>query len=1202
MNFDESVRQLRRVAVALVCITCVAAAAPAYGQTRTVLRAGFSGDSMPEILVDWEDSSGAEVIYIGDVNGGGRDDIMLRVPELIDAGAPGYSALIWGETLPAESARLADIGYTRFLHGDIDSGFYPAGCGGERPYAPAGDLDGDGYDDFFVGSCSTDFESRSNTGLALIVFGAPDYPDVVAFEDLAAASIRSKRFITREEGVAAGKSVTLAGDLNDDGRPELAISGVKARGIVNGERFGGRVWIVDGALEAEGDVQLDDVGTTLPGLILDAAYGHDSSHQNGDRLGSALSPAGDVNGDGVDDFLVAAHRATRDGAPRQAGVVYVVYGSRSFGGRFDVTSPEDFGVEIIGDVQDAYFGSSLAELGDVDDDGFDDFAVGMPGDTGGQGEAFIVFGSPSSASRAPITELRTFRISGEAPSFDLDDKNTYLGGSVAGLGDIDHDSFPDVFVGAPNQQFELGTNVGAGYVIFGSDGLPAQAMDRDVGTSALPGIAVFGDRIFGRFGQRADSGGDVDGDGEPDLIIVSSYRPPGEREHEDSSIRIVRSSAFPPTGLRVEGVEPAVGSIDGDFFAVVHGFGFFGAEQVRFGSAVAEVIETPTSAEILVRVPGAATPRSVAVEVRRGGDVDVLEAAFEYVERPKYADIGLDHESLETGPWRTLRIEDDTWPALTFSRRGFAGCYAADVDGDEIDDLIVGSIFESSSAFGGEVLVVFGRHRFAETIRWGVGDGQAVIRRDDDWIEYGRTIALPGDLDGDRLGDIVVGGAVTTEPVNPFSPEGRAYVLRGRELWEPLSDIPFETSEGLAIPIDVPACAHPVVASIGAIAGDGRDAFAIGSGTLCRGSAARVRIFFEQPGFAAEEPDIVIRGDNAQIEISGSSYARGFGTAMAPAGDMNGDGVDDFAIGAPHALGAVYIVLGGAWTSADMTIGALKRAGRAILVTQPYGPNEIGLALAPAGDFNGDGLADLLIGDRLGGVDEHGAVHVLLGSRRLGSTTRDIDLLDPAASIVRIVGAWPRDRAGEVSGLGDWNGDGFDDVGIVPYALRDQRARAYVVLGEASSPRQIELRSLGARGFRILGGESHWFSSGHAAMVATDLDADGSRDIAIGEMTPAGKRVIVIFGEGDVVERTFVRGEINSEDPVNLSDAIWVLGYLFLGYTEPECLDAADVDDSGSVELTDGIYLLNFLFLGGPEPPAPYPAAGTDPTPDDVGC
>ena len=69
-----------------------------------------------------------------------------------------------------------------------------------------------------------------------------------------------------------------------------------------------------------------------------------------------------------------------------------------------------------------------------------------------------------------------------------------------------------------------------------------------------------------------------------------------------------------------------------------------------------------------------------------------------------------------------------------------------------------------------------------------------------------------------------------------------------------------------------------------------------------------------------------------------------------------------------------------------------------------------------------------------------------------------------------------------------------------------------------------------------------------------------------------------------------------------MADAVRIFGYLFLGDTDPSCLDATDANDSGEVDISDGVYVLSFLFTGGREPPAPYPNPGLDPTQDSLDC
>jgi hypothetical protein len=82
----------------------------------------------------------------------------------------------------------------------------------------------------------------------------------------------------------------------------------------------------------------------------------------------------------------------------------------------------------------------------------------------------------------------------------------------------------------------------------------------------------------------------------------------------------------------------------------------------------------------------------------------------------------------------------------------------------------------------------------------------------------------------------------------------------------------------------------------------------------------------------------------------------------------------------------------------------------------------------------------------------------------------------------------------------------------------------------------------------------------------------------------------------------FRRGDANADGEMDLSDGIFILGYLFTGGAPPDCLRAADVNGSQEVDLSDAIYLLRHLFLGGDEPPEPFPACGTAPGEDDLSC
>jgi hypothetical protein len=82
----------------------------------------------------------------------------------------------------------------------------------------------------------------------------------------------------------------------------------------------------------------------------------------------------------------------------------------------------------------------------------------------------------------------------------------------------------------------------------------------------------------------------------------------------------------------------------------------------------------------------------------------------------------------------------------------------------------------------------------------------------------------------------------------------------------------------------------------------------------------------------------------------------------------------------------------------------------------------------------------------------------------------------------------------------------------------------------------------------------------------------------------------------------FIRGDTDASGSLEITDAIRVLNFLFLGSETILCEDAADADDDGALTLGDAVYSIRFQFLGGTPPPAPYPESGTDPTADSLRC
>jgi hypothetical protein len=132
------------------------------------------------------------------------------------------------------------------------------------------------------------------------------------------------------------------------------------------------------------------------------------------------------------------------------------------------------------------------------------------------------------------------------------------------------------------------------------------------------------------------------------------------------------------------------------------------------------------------------------------------------------------------------------------------------------------------------------------------------------------------------------------------------------------------------------------------------------------------------------------------------------------------------------------------------------------------------------------------------------------------------------------------------------------------------------------------------------GGDWPHVIPGHSIELSEVSDVRDNDFGASWELSPEQLGTPGILREG--TQRRFLRGDAAEDGAVNLSDAVKILGYLFLQDTSLTCLDAADADDDGSVLLTDATYVLNFLFRGGSPPPLPFPDAGLDTSEDELAC
>jgi len=126
--------------------------------------------------------------------------------------------------------------------------------------------------------------------------------------------------------------------------------------------------------------------------------------------------------------------------------------------------------------------------------------------------------------------------------------------------------------------------------------------------------------------------------------------------------------------------------------------------------------------------------------------------------------------------------------------------------------------------------------------------------------------------------------------------------------------------------------------------------------------------------------------------------------------------------------------------------------------------------------------------------------------------------------------------------------------------------------------------------------------SGSPCIDAGTSEGAPATDIE-GDVRPCGKGVeIGAFEYCPLASAEFRRGDPNADGATDISDAVAILGYLFLGSTMNDCKDAADVNDDGKVDISDPVRLRGHLFLGSERPPDPFGTCGMDPTADGLDC
>jgi hypothetical protein len=529
----------------------------------------------------------------------------------------------------------------------------------------------------------------------------------------AAGGDGSEGFVLAGASVAdlSGHSVSGVGDVNGDGIDDLAIGAPNAS--PGGRMQAGTSYVVFGratgfpanfelaslSADAGGD---GSEGFTLTGIGPD------------DRSATSVSGAGDVNGDGIGDLVIGAPGAYPRPGAADAGESYVVFGSASgFPGTFDLQQlfPAAGGDGSRGFVLTGIFaggaaGASVSAAGDVNGDGIDDLAIGAPSanprpGTVDVGESYVVFGRTSSF-QAVFELQRLFPALGGDGSqgFVLKgiDSNDTSGASISAAGDVNGDGIGDLAVGAP------GAHGGAGetYVVFGrSTSFPAvfelRRLSPTEGGDGTEGFVLKGVDGGDESGISVSTAGDVNGDGIGDLLIGADHAAPNAQDMAGESYVVFGRGAGFPAAFELQRLFGAAGGDGTEGFVVK---GIDAGDESGFSVSNAGDTNGDGVDDLIIGAyragPNGQTRAGESYLVL--GRTTAFPAAIEL--RNLFPALGGDGTE---GTVLKGIVSNDT--------AGFSASGAGDVNGDGIDDVVLGArnADPGGRPAAGESYVVFGR-------------------------------------------------------------------------------------------------------------------------------------------------------------------------------------------------------------------------------------------------------------------------------------------------------------------------------------------------------------------------------------------------------------------------------------------------------------------------------------------------------------
>lgn len=443
----------------------------------------------------------------GDFNGDGFDDMVIGSYGAGNNDA-GEAFLVFGKYHGWDQAiNLQQLdGSDGFKISGFDQNDFAGWSAGS-----AGDFNGDGYDDVIIGACGADIYGETDAGESYVIFGQGGGWSA----DFSLSSLNGSnglRLYSDFDYCYSGWSVRGAGDINGDGYDDILIGSHRGYTARTSGQYGRGYVIFGDPDSATSSLNLDNIDHQDNGFIIDS-----NDTQDRDAY-LVMSGAGDINGDGISDFIAGSPLAG------DYGRSCVVFGKTTpWDETFELTTLKGSNGFIVKGIDNGgRLGYSVSGAGDINGDGYDDIIIGAyladPGGNQNAGKCYVIFGGQGAWSKYFDLE-------------DLDGNNGFVfngaatgdqcGYSVAGAGDINSDGYDDIIIGARSADPGGNQDAGECYLLYGhGEAWSASLVPADLdGTN---GRIITGSVANQHSGTSVNGAGDINHDGAGDLVIGAS--------------------------------------------------------------------------------------------------------------------------------------------------------------------------------------------------------------------------------------------------------------------------------------------------------------------------------------------------------------------------------------------------------------------------------------------------------------------------------------------------------------------------------------------------------------------------------------------------------------------------------------------------------------------------------------------------------